>query len=147
VAGLFSDEEFGSLYCPDNGRNNVPPSLLAVALLVQAHDKVSDEEAVNRSQFDMRWKVALGIELDKQPFAKSTLQLFRAQLILHDKVREIFLASVREAKKSGFLKRGKKKLVVDTTHIFGRGAVKDTYPAYSGIGGRDREACEGIGEG
>ncbi len=43
---LFSDEEFASLYCPDNGRESVPPSLLAVALVLQAHDQVSDEEAV-----------------------------------------------------------------------------------------------------
>ena len=42
---LFRDEDFGRLYCPDNGRNSVPPSLLATALLLQAHDRVSDEEA------------------------------------------------------------------------------------------------------
>lgn len=124
---LFSDEEFASLYCPDNGRDSVPPSLLAVALLLQAHDKVSDEEAVAKARFDMRWKVALGVELDKQPFAKSTLQLFRAQLILHDRVREVFLTSLAEAKRCGFLKRGKKKIVIDTTHIFGKGQVQDTY--------------------
>ena len=34
---------------------------------------------------DLRWKVALGIEAEDRPFAKSTLQVFRAQLILHDK--------------------------------------------------------------
>jgi hypothetical protein len=108
-----------------------------VALLLQAHDKVSDEEAVARSQFDMRWKVALGIGMEERPFVKSTLQLFRSQLILNDKARELFLVSLEEARRCGFLKRGKKKLVVDTTHIFGRGRVQDTYPAYSGIGGWD----------
>ena len=124
---LFSDEEFALLYCPDNGRNSVPPSLLAVALLLQAHDKVSDEEAVERSRFDIRWMVALGTEVCGRPFVKSTLQLFRAQLILHDRVRGIFLTSLEEAKRCGFSKRGKKKLVIDTTHIFGKGQVKDTY--------------------
>lgn len=124
---LFSDEQFASLYCPDNGRKSVPPGLLAGALVLQAHDKVSDEEAVNRARYDLRWKVALRIELESRPFAKSTLQLFRAQLILNDKAREVFLASLQEAKRCGFLKRGKKKLVIDTTHILGRGAIKDTY--------------------
>jgi transposase len=124
---LFLDEEFACLYCADNGRNSVPPSLLAVALLLQAHDKVSDEEAVARSQFDLRWKVALGIGMEERPFVKSTLQLFRSQLIVNDKEREIFLTSLEEARRCGFLKRGKKKLVVDTTHIFGRGQVQDTY--------------------
>ena len=34
---LFRDEEFAALYCPDNGRGSVPPSLLATALLLQAY--------------------------------------------------------------------------------------------------------------
>jgi len=42
---LFRDEEFAALYCLDNGRTSVPPSLLATALLLQTHDRVSDEEA------------------------------------------------------------------------------------------------------
>ena len=81
---LFRDEDFAELYCPDNGRDSVPPSLVATALLLQAYDKVSDLEAKQRADFDIRWKVALGIEVEDRPFAKSTLQLFRAQLILHD---------------------------------------------------------------
>ena len=87
---LFRDADFAEFYCPDNGRDSVPPSLLATALLLQSHDKVSDAEAKARADFDLRWKVALGIEVEDRPFAKSTLQVFRAQLILHDKVREVF---------------------------------------------------------
>ena len=91
---LFRDEEFGELYCPDNGRDNVPPSLVATELLLQAYDKVSDAEAKQRADFDIRWKVPLEIEEEDRPFAKSTLQLFRAQLILHDRVRAIFHSSL-----------------------------------------------------
>ena len=57
--------------CPDNGRNSVPPSLLATALLLQAHDRVSDDEAKARADFDMRWKVALGIGMDQRPSPKA----------------------------------------------------------------------------
>lgn len=42
---LFQDEDFAALYCPDNGRPSIPPSLLATALLLQTYDGVSDEEA------------------------------------------------------------------------------------------------------
>ena len=87
---LFRDDEFANLYCPDNGRDSVAPSLLATALLLQTYDKVSDAEAKDRADFDIRWKVALGIEVEDRPFAKSTLQLFRAHLILHEKTQEIF---------------------------------------------------------
>ena len=42
---LFRDADFAEFYCADNGRDSVPPSLLATALLLQSHDKVSDAEA------------------------------------------------------------------------------------------------------
>ena len=124
---LFSDEEFAALYTLDNGRLSVPPSLLAIALLLQTHDRVSDDEATARAAFDLRRKVALGIGLDERPFAKSTLQLFRAQLLVHDKVRAVFQKSLTFARRTGFLKGPKVKAVLDTSFILGRGAVKDTY--------------------
>ena len=125
---LFQDEDFAELYCPDNGRASVPPSKLSIALLLQAHDGISDQEAKARADYDLRWKVAMGINVDERPFAKSTLQLFRAQLILHEKMRAIFLRSLEYARETGYLKRRKKmKVALDTTNILGRGAVKDTY--------------------
>ena len=124
---LFRDADFARFYCPDNGRDSVPPSLLATALLLQSHDKVSDSEAKARADFDLRWKVALGIEVEDRPFAKSTLQVFRAQLILHDRVREVFESSLRFARESGYLKRRSMKVALDTTNILGRGVVRDTY--------------------
>ena len=124
---LFRDEEFGELYCDDNGRESVPPSLLATALLLQTYDRVSDAEAKQRADFDIRWKVALGIEVEARPFAKSTLQLFRARLILHEKARGVFERSLQFARETGYLKGRRMKVALDTTYILGRGAVKDTY--------------------
>ena len=126
LRGHLRDAEFAEFYCADNGRDSVPPSLLATALLLQSHDKVSDSEAKARADFDLRWKVALGIEVEDRPFAKSTLQVFRAQLILHDKVREVFESSLRLARESGYRKRRGMRVALDTTNILGRGAVKDT---------------------
>ena len=124
---LFRDEDFAECYCPDNGRPSVAPGLLANALLLQTHDQVSDEEAKARVDYDLRWKVALGIEVGERPFAKSTLQLFRAQLILKEKMRAVFVRSLELAKQSGYLKERRLKVILDTTYILGRGAVKDTY--------------------
>jgi Transposase DDE domain/Transposase domain (DUF772) len=131
---LFRDEDFAALYCRDNGRPSVPPSLLATALVLQTYDGISDDEAKQRADYDLRWKVALGIELETRPFAKSTLQEFRAQLILHDQTRAIFQRSLDVAKHRGVWKKGHPaderqhiKLALDTTHILGRGAVRDTY--------------------
>ncbi len=118
---LFRDEDFADLYCPDNRRVSVPPSILATALLLQTYDRVSDEEAKRRADFDLQWKVALGIELRERAFAKSTLQLFRSQLILHGKLRAVFKRSLQYARQSGLLKGRRMKLAVDTTAILGKG--------------------------
>jgi transposase len=129
---LFEDEAFAGLYVLDNGRPSVPPSLLATALVLQTYDGVSDDEAKQRADYDLRWKVALGVELDARPFAKSTLQEFRAQLIVHAEQAAIFQTSLELAKRRGKFrtKSGEKrklKVALDTTNILGRGAVKDTY--------------------
>lgn len=125
---LFRDEDFAKLYCAQNGRPSVPPSLLATALVLQTHDRVSDEEAKERADYDLRWKVALGVGIEERPFAKSTLQEFRAQLVVHEEQGAIFKKSLELAKGRGYF-RGKVKLKIalDTTAILGRGAVKDTY--------------------
>ena len=139
---LFRDADFAAFYCLDNGRDSVPPSLLATALLLQSHDKVSDAEAKGRADFDIRWKVALGIEVEDRPFAKSTLQVFRAQLILHDKVREVFESSLRLARESGYPEKAEHE----------GGAGHDQHPG-SGrgeghlqpVGRRDRPTDPGAG--
>jgi len=125
---LFRDEDFASLYNAKVGRPSVPPSLLATALVLQNHACVSDEEARQRACYDLRWKVALGIEVDTRPFAKSTLQEFRAQLVVHEEQAAIFQRSLDLAKRRGHFKGQRKlRLALDTTNILGRGAVKDTY--------------------
>ena len=124
---LFRDQDFAGLYRRDWGRPSVPPSQLCVALLLQAREGVSDDEAIQRTAYDLRWKVALGLDLDEKLCAKSTLQLFRAKLILHDEYQQLFQSSIEACRKAGLLTRKKLEVALDTTPIFGRGAVKDTF--------------------
>ncbi len=141
---LFKDEEFSAFYCEENGRPNVPLSLLATAILLpQTYDKVSDEEAKARADFDLRWKVALGIERDTRPFAKSTLQLFRSQLILKEKMRAIFDRSLELAKQREYFKKRSMNVVLDTTYILGRGAVKNTHNL---LGDGIQQLCRALAE-
>jgi hypothetical protein len=136
----------------DNGRPSVPPSLLATALVLQTYDRVSDDEAKRRADYDLQWKVALGVELDARPFAKSTLQEFRAQLVLHEQQRAIFQRSLELAKRRGKFRtkdgeKRKLKVALDTTNILGRGAVKDTYNLLAdGIGLLARALATQAGE-
>lgn len=144
---LFRDEDFAKLYCADNGRTSVPPSVLAMALLLQTHDRVSDEEAKARADFDLRWKVALGIGIDTRPFAKSTLQLFRAQVVIHEEAQTIFRRSLEYAKGLGYLRGRRMRAALDSTQVLGRGAVEDTYNLLAeGVRLLSREVAKAQGE-
>ena len=130
---LFRDADFAGLYRKDFGRPSVPPSQLCIALLLQAREGVSDEEAIQRTAFDLRWKVALALEVDEKLCAKSTLQLFRAKLIMHEEYQHLFEKSIESCRKAGLMKRKKLEIAVDSTPVFGRGAVKDTFnPKFQG---------------
>jgi len=124
---LFKDEEFARFYSDRTGRPSVPPSQLALLTLLQHHDGSSDAEAVARSAYDLRWAAVLGRPAGQPLCAKSTFQLFRAHLVLHDALFTLFQRSLQEAKTAGLLKSGPLKIALDTKPIVGRGAVLDTY--------------------
>jgi hypothetical protein len=123
---LFSDTDFASFYAERQGRPSVPPSQLALLTLLQHEAACSDAEAVARSAFDLRWAAVLGTRAGTPVCAKSTFQLFRAHLVLHDGVRTLFERSLKQAREAGLLASGPLKIAVDTTPILGRGAVEDT---------------------
>src|ERR1039457_3352378 len=78
---LFSDDEFAALYSSSLGRPSVPPSQLAILMLLQWYHGVSDLETVERSGCDLRWCAVLNRAAGEALCAKSTFQMFRAQLI------------------------------------------------------------------
>ncbi len=125
---IFKDEDFGGAYCLDNGRPSVPPTMLAIARLLQHYDGISDAEVVERCRFDMRYKVALDLDAHSiaAPFAKSTFQAFRARLTLHAKEGLTFEQSVRLARDRGMLPE-KLRVALDSSPVRGKGAVKDTF--------------------
>jgi hypothetical protein len=124
---LFRDEDFAALYCADNGRTSVPPSIAISILFLRAYEKVSFVEAIERCKYDLRWKVALGLEMEEVPMQKSTLQEFEAHLVLHQQGEALLKKSIEEARRAGYLKSHKIRVALDTTNILGKGSVKDTY--------------------
>ena len=123
---LFADDDLQEMYCPDNGRPSLPPSLLSGVTLLQFHDDVSDREAVDRTMFDQRWKVALGLALDFEGFDPSTLSYFRKRLVEHGRERYAFDRFIAVGRAAGFIP-DQVTLLTDTTPTRGAGAVQDTY--------------------
>ena len=124
---LFSDDDFVALYSDHTGRPSVPPSLLALVLIMQAREQISDEEAIRRTTCDLDWAVVLRRQAGVPLCAKSTMQYFRAQLMVNGKLNDFLVASLKHARQQGLLKGQQLKQAVDTKPIFGRGAVEDTY--------------------
>jgi transposase len=123
---LFPDEDLAMMYCPDNGRPSLPPSLMNGILLLQFYDNVSDEEAVERTKFDMRWKVALKLPLDFPGFHPTSLTKYRNRLLEHGQERYAFNRFITVGRKASFIP-DRVTLLTDTTNVQGAGAVQDTY--------------------
>ncbi|HUT18372.1 MAG TPA: transposase, partial [Anaerolineae bacterium] len=123
---LFDDNDLAEMYCADNGRPSLPPSLMCGVTVLQFHDDVSDEEAVERTMYDLRWKVALDLPLDLPGFDPSSLSVFRKRTVEHGQERYAFDRFVQAGRAAGFIP-DKVTLLTDTTPAKGAGAVQDTY--------------------
>lgn len=123
---LFRDEELGEMYCPDNGRPSLPPAMMSGVMILQFHDNASDEEAVERLQFDLRWKVALRLSLDYEGFDSSSLSVFRKRLRQYGKERYAFDRMIEVSREAGFIPP-RVQTLIDSTYILGAGATEDTY--------------------
>lgn len=123
---LFADDDLAELYCLDNGRPSLPPSLMSGILLLQFYDDVSDAEAIARLAFDLRWKVALTLGLDFDPPHSSSLSVFRSRLVEHSQERYAFDRLLAVGRAAGFLPE-KVTVLIDTTPQLGAGAVQDSY--------------------
>jgi len=123
---LFADEDLEGMYCADNGRTSLPPSLMSGMTLLQFHDDVSDREAVERAKYDLRWKVALGLSLDYAGFDPSSLSYFRKRLVDNGQERYAFARFIAVGRAAGFIS-DTVTLLTDTTAAQGAGAVQDTY--------------------
>jgi transposase len=123
---LFPDDDLATMYCPDNGRPSLPPSLMNGILLLQFYDDVSDQEAVERTKYDLRWKVALDLPLDFPGFHPTSLTKYRNRLIENSQERYAFNRFIAVGREAGFIP-DRVTLLTDTTNIKGAGAVQDTY--------------------
>ena len=81
---LFPPELFADLF-ESTGRRSVPPSILAVVMVLQRLEGLSDREAADRFAFDVRWRYAAGVAdavagEETASFAHTVLVDLRARL-------------------------------------------------------------------
>ena len=120
---LFPDEMFADLFT-DVGRRSVPPMIVAVVMVLQRIEGLSDREAVERFAFDARWKYAAGgLDFDYPGFVHTVLVDMRARLARSDRPDRIFETTLEAAKSAGLVGR---KRVLDSTPLYDAVATMDT---------------------
>lgn len=120
---LFPDEMFADLFT-DVGRRSVPPMIVAVVMVLQRIEGLSDREAVERFCFDARWKYAAGgLDFDYPGFVHTVLVDMRARLARSARPDRIFEVTLEVAAQAGLVGR---KRVVDSTPIYDAVATMDT---------------------
>jgi hypothetical protein len=120
---LFPDELFADLFT-DVGRRSVPPMIVAVTMVLQRIEGLSDREAVDRFAFDARWKYAAGgLDFDYPGFVHTVLVDMRARLARSTAPDRIFQAVLDVARQAGVVGR---KRVLDSTPLYDAVATMDT---------------------
>lgn len=133
---LVSDEMYTPLYKDSKeGRPSIPPSLLVLTILLQYHDDCSDLEAEMRVRFDLRWKHALGLDLQDRGFDATVMCRFRRKLLDRGlepgTLRVLFERLVGAAREAGLMAKDADQLV-DSSHVLGAAGVRDTYTLLRG---------------
>ncbi len=120
---LFPDEAFADLF-KDIGRASVPPRIVAVVMVLQRLEGLSDREAVDRFTFDLRWKYAAGgLDYDHPGFVHTVLVDMRARLRRSERPNRIFETALDVAREAGCVGRTR---VLDSTPLYDAVATQDT---------------------
>jgi hypothetical protein len=135
---LFPDAMFKDLF-DDVGRRSAPPQIVATVMVLQRLEGLSDREAVERFEFDNRWKYAAGgLDVDYPAFVHTVLVDMRARLARSDRPNRIFDAVADVARQAGLVGR---RRVVDSTPLYDAVATMDTVTLIrSAVRGLLREA-------
>jgi transposase len=102
---LFEDAQFTGLFAT-RGRPAVSPARLALVLVLQFVEGLSDRQAADAVRGRIDWKYALGLELTDTGFDASVLSEFRARLLGDDQAERLLGRMLERLREQGLLVRG-----------------------------------------
>jgi hypothetical protein len=122
---LFPDDYFADLYkVSRRGRPTVPARVLATVMVLQALEGLSDQEAVDHLECDLRWQAAAGVDAGCVAFHSTVLVGQRNRLRSSTRPRR-FLEDTRVvAREAGVLRN--RVRVLDSTPIYDAVSTQDT---------------------
>ena len=124
-ARLFPDDYFADLYTASKrGRPTVPARVLATVMILQAHEGLSDQEAVDRLERDLAWQAAAGVHCGYEAFHPTVLVGMRNRLRASAHPKRLFEDTKAVAKTAGVMS-GRAR-VLDSTPLYDAVATQDT---------------------
>lgn len=122
---MFGDDYFADCYSDSaKGRPTIPARVMATVMVLQAFEGLSDREATDRLEVDLRWQAACGVDTGTEAFHPTALVGQRNRLRASERPRRLFEDSKVVAKETGAMK-GRAR-VLDSTPIFDAVATEDT---------------------
>ena len=114
-SGIY--DELECKYCLDNGAGAISPILLFKYLILKAMYRLSDVDVVERSKYDMSFKMFLGYRPEDEVIHPSTLSKFRTLRLKDVNILDLLLnESVNIAKVNGVMKEDV-DVIIDSMHI------------------------------
>ena len=122
---VFPDNYFADLYeTSRKGRPTIPARVLATVMVLQSLEGLSDQEAVDHLECDLRWQAAAGVDAGYRAFHPTTLVGQRNRLRASARPKR-FLEDTRVvARETGVLRD--RVRVLDSTPIYDAVSTQDT---------------------
>jgi len=109
-------QDLDAMYSAVMGRPEVDPVFLAGVTLLQMMERRPDRQAIKACQFDVRWRMALGLADDWAGLDPSTLVYFRRRLTRNHRTQVALEACLDAMRNAGYL-RQRGAVRIDSTHI------------------------------
>jgi transposase len=120
---LFTDEQFAELFAA-RGRPAWSPARLALVLVLQFVEGLTDRQAADAVRGRLDWKYALGLDLCDPGFDASVLTEFRARLLADGQAERLLGLMLARLRERGLLRGGGRQRT-DATHVYM--AVRDLH--------------------
>ena len=132
---LYADETFAELFST-RGQPAEAPGCLALVMVMQFAEGLSDRQAADAVRARIDWKYALGLELTDAGFEASVLSEFRGRLVAGGAEAVLFETLLERCRQAGLIK-ARTRQRTDSTHVLA--AIQNAKS--TGMCGRDPASC------